>query len=312
MIVTATLNPAVDRVLEVAGFQIGAHARAIVKALLPAGKGNNVARGVARLGGAAAASGFVGQNEERMFAESLGSEGVETRFCTVAGLTRTNTTVLDPEAHTTTHLREQGFRVTAHDVRALAGLLADRLGELGDATLVFAGSLPPGMEPGHFAELIESCAARCASVVVDTNGPALRAAVETRSVGVLKPNLAELGELFGGPVAREEAAAAAAGLLDRVRTVLLTLGAEGALLVEPGGAVRCRCLVEPSDVRNTVGCGDAFLAGWLRGAEVSDDRTDALRWAVATGAASAMSEATVGYTLSEVEALLPRCETSGA
>ena len=96
MIVTVTLNPAVDKALEVPGFAVGAHARALVKSLLPAGKGVNVARGVARLGGRAEATGFIGRNEERMFVESLAQEGVPAEFCAVSGLTRTNTTTPRP------------------------------------------------------------------------------------------------------------------------------------------------------------------------------------------------------------------------
>jgi fructose-1-phosphate kinase PfkB-like protein len=96
-------------------------------------------------------------------------------------------------------------------------------------------------------------------------------------------------------------------LLDRVKTVLLTLGEGGAWVVRRDASVFRACSLAEGDLRNTVGCGDAFLAGWLRGQEMSDDPGEALAWAVAAGAASAMSESTVGYTLAEVERLLPRC-----
>lgn len=308
MIVTVTLNPAVDKALEVPGFGVGAHARAKVKAVLPAGKGINVARGLVRLGGQAAACGFVGRDEERIFVESLRAEGVETRFCVVAGRTRTNTTILDPESHTTTHLREAGFEVGEGDLEALCAALGEWLIETAEPTVVFAGSLPAGVAPAGFAALIETCRERGSRVVVDTNGPALRAAFETGAVDSLKPNLLELGECLGRTVSRTQASAAAEELLGRVNTVLLTLGAEGAILARRGATVGRQCHLAESEVRNTVGCGDAFLAGWLRGEEICEDAADALCWAVATGAASAMSESTVGYALSDVQALLPRCE----
>jgi 1-phosphofructokinase len=310
-IITVTLNPAVDKTLEVPGFQLGAHAQAELKALVPAGKGVNVARGIVRLGGRAAACAFIGRDEERMFAERLSAEGVEARFCVVAGRTRTNTTVLDPEAHTTTHLRERGFEVGAEDVRALRMALTDWLAERREATAVFAGSLPPAMSPADFGALIGACASRGARVFVDTSGPALQAALETRLVDALKPNLLELGECLGGAVERSEAPRAAERLLDRVGTVLLTLGAEGAFVIRRGLTVGRRCPVPGREVRNTVGCGDAFLAGWLRGEQLCDDPAEALCWAVAAGAASAVSETTVGYALADVEALLPRCEPVG-
>jgi len=307
-IMTVTLNPAVDKTLEVPGFQVGMHAQARVKALVPSGKGVNVARGIVRLGGKAVACALLGRNEERMFAQSLSAEGVETRLRIVAGCTRTNTTVLDPEAHTATHLREPGFKVEAEDIGTLQVALADWLATRGEATVVFGGSLPPGMSPADFAALIAACAKLGARVFVDTSGPALQAALGTGLVHALKPNLLELGECLHGSVEAKEGPSAARELLDRVGIVLLTLGAEGAFLIGRGAVVGARCRIPDSDVRNTVGCGDAFLAGWLRGEQLCDDPAEALRWAVATGAASARSETTVGYRLADVEALMPCCE----
>jgi 1-phosphofructokinase len=307
MILTVTLNPAVDKALEVPGFEVGAHARAQVRSLLPAGKGVNVARGVARLGGQAQASGFIGRNEERMFLDSLAEEGVEAEFCVVSGRTRTNTTILDPQARTTTHLRERGFRVTEDDVAGIGALLERRLEAWPEATVVFAGSLPDGLAPEAFADLLESCAGRGAQVVVDTNGPALRAAVESGAVGTIKPNLEELAECLGRRVERAEAPDAARGLLGRVGTVLLTLGEEGAYVVTEREAVGRRCPLKEGELGNTVGCGDAFLAGWLRGRELGGSPAGSLCWAVAAGAASAMSETTVGYRLEDVRTLLERC-----
>lgn len=311
MILTVTLNPAVDKALEVSDFHVGAHARAVVRSLLPAGKGNNVARGAARLGGRAVASGFIGREEEALFARSLAEDGVESLFRTVDGRTRTNTTVLDPEAHTTTHLRERGFEVTEDDRAGLTDILLNWFAEHPDAPVVFAGSLPLGMEPEHFAAMLVACADAGADVLVDTNGPALRAAFESGAVAALKPNLDELGELTGQTVPPDRAVEVAKSLTDRVETVLLTLGADGAYLLREDAAVGRRCPLDADEVRNTVGCGDAFLAGWLRGGDVARDLEERLEWAVAAGAASAISETTVGYTLEDVRGLMPRCEPRG-
>ncbi len=308
MIVTVTLNPAVDKALEVPGFKVGAHARAEVRSLLPAGKGNNVARGIARLGGEVIASGFVGRDEESLFAGSLAEDGVETRFCAVAGRTRTNATVLDPEARTTTHLREPGFRVTDEDRRGVEGLLTQLISGRSAATVVFAGSLPPGFTPGHFTGLIGKCAEAGARVAVDAAGPALRSAVDSGAVETIKPNLRELGQLCETEVDREGAVAAARGVLGRVETVLLTMGEEGAFLLREGLTLGRRCALDDYEVGNTVGCGDAFLAGWLRGGQLSEAPAEALCRAAATGAASAASETTVGYEPGDVEELMRRCE----
>jgi 1-phosphofructokinase len=311
MILTVTLNPAIDKALEVPDFRVGTHARAVVRSLLPAGKGNNVARGAARLGGRAVASGFIGREEEGLFARSLAEDEVESRFQTVEGRTRTNTTVLDPEAHTTTHLREEGFEVAEDDSAGLTDVLLNWIAEHPGAPVVFAGSLPRGMEPEHFAAMLVACADAAADILVDTNGPALRAAFESGAVTALKPNLDELGELTGQTVPRDRAVEVGQSLTDRVPTVLLTLGADGAYLLREDAATGRRCPLQRDEVRNTVGCGDAFLAGWLRGGEMAADPDERLEWAVAAGAASATSETTVGYTLEDVRGLLPRCEPRG-
>jgi len=308
-IITVTLSPAVDKLLLVKDFRVGVHARAEVRSFLPAGKGVNVARGVARMGGRAAAGGFIGRHAEQMFVESLAVEGVTSRFCVVAGQTRTNTTILDRGGRTTTHLREPGFEVDADDVDRMAALLGEWLSEVtGSPRVAFAGGLPPGMSPDQFSSLLRGCAAAGALVTVDTNGPALRAAVDSGAVDAVKPNLSEVAECLGRSVGRDEAVEAAGGLLDRVRTVLLTMGAEGAYVVTAGGALGRRCPLRRSELRNTVGCGDAFLAGWLAGRQAGESPARALSRAVAAGAASAMSETTVGYSGDDVRCLLARCE----
>lgn len=312
MVITVTLNPAIDRVLEVPDFRVGAHAPAQLAALLPAGKGVNVARGLVLLGARATACGLVGRGEEETYRESLRRDGIECAMCAVDGVTRTNTTILDPQRGTTTHLREQGFTVAGADLERLRLSLAAAIrgsrkgGE--QASVVFSGSLPPGLQPADFVALLQLCRQAGGSVIVDTSGDALAAAIQSGCVDTVKPNLPELTQCLGQDVGRGEAAERAADLLDKVETVLLTVGAEGAYAVRRDGCEGLACRVDPSQVRNTVGCGDAFLAGWLYGRKRSDDVATALRWAVAAGAASAVSGTTVGYTREDVENLLPRCE----
>jgi 1-phosphofructokinase family hexose kinase len=309
MVITVTLNPTLDKIVEIPGFRVGLHARADLVGLLPNGKGNNVARGLARLGGEPTAYGFVGRYQEPLFIRSLESDGVRARFCPVDGETRTNTTILDPVARTNTHLREPGFRVSQADVNELSTHVVERLREAPEpVSVVFSGSLPPGMDGADLAELLQDCALDRANIVLDMNGPPLRTALDTGVVDTVAPNLEELGECFGTTVPRAEALETAIMLLARVKTVLLTLGAEGAYLLRREQTLGMRCPLQAGELRNTVGCGDAFLAGWLRGSELADDPSEELKWAVAAGAACAMNEMTVGYVLEDVEALLPRCE----
>lgn len=311
MILTVTLNPAIDKALEVSGFAVGVHARARVLSLLPAGKGNNVARGVARLGGQATASGFVGRAENAIFVSSMARDGAGACFQQVDGHTRTNTTVLDPGTRSTTHLREEGFAVSAKDRAGLTARLLEWITQQRGGTVVFAGSLPRGMTPEHFVEMLTACAGAGADIVVDTNGAALRAACDSSAVSTLKPNLEEIGELTGRDIPRQEAVGVARNLCDRVENILLTLGADGAWLVREDAETGYHCPLAKNEVRNTVGCGDAFLAGWLRAVQRGAPLPERLSWAVAAGAASAMSKTTVGYNLRDVEQMLKRCKAVG-
>jgi len=312
MVITVTLNPAIDKTLEAPDLEVGMHARARLLAIVPAGKGVNVARGLARLGAAAIACGFVGRSEEAAYGTSLEADGVACALCPVDGVTRTNTTILDPVRRTTTHLREQGFTVNVDDVARLRARVTEAVlryrGEPCGATVAFSGSLPPGLGLAEWVALLRATAEAEGITVVDTSGEALRAAVDSGVVNTVKPNLLELGQCLGEEVRLPDAPSRAAELLDRVETVLLTLSSHGAYAVRRGLCVGMACRIDPAQVRNTVGCGDAFLAGWLYGRGRSGDVRDALRWAVAAGAASARTDTAVGYTRQEVERLLPRCE----
>lgn len=309
VVVTVTLNPAIDKVLVAPGFGVGEHIRAEVKSVTAAGKGINVARGVARMGGRVGACALIGRDEHRVFHQSLHRETIDARLILVDGRTRVNTTILDPEARTTTHVREPGFEVQPDDLAAVCRELADWLPKLAGApVVVFAGSLPPNMMADDFAAVVEAVAQTGCPIVVDTNGLALRAALETGVVATVKPNLSELSECLGREIAPQDVLEAGCSILSKATTVLVTMGADGAWVLTGGQRVGWRCRLDPSELQNTVGCGDAFLAGWLlarmRGADISE----ALHWAVAAGAAGASSETSVGYTLADVEALLPRCE----
>lgn len=306
--ITVTLNPAVDRALEVSGFQVGQHARARRVGLLPAGKGINVARGLARLGGEAIACGFVGRGEQRLYRDSLERDGVCYALSPVAGVTRTNITILDPQRGTTTHLREEGFSVSDEDVKALRSDLEQRLQQADGGDVAFCGSLPPGITPRDFCALLRACDRAGGRVAVDTSGEAFRAAIESGAVHTIKPNLAELGQCLKSEISADEAPEQARRLLDTVECVLLTLGESGAWVVRAEGEIGMHCRTGEAPARNTVGCGDAFLAGWFYGLGQSGEVQEALRWAVASGAASALAASTVGYSREDVFSLRARCE----
>ena len=286
MIVTVTCNPAYDNTLEVPGFAAGQTVRARTIRRQPAGKGVNVARCLATLGLSATATGFLGRAELGAYARSFEGSDVAVDFVTVDGATRRNITILDSQNDTHTHIREEGFAVSEDDLAELQRKLQELLKE-GDL-VIFAGSLPPGMEPRHLARLVELANAAGCYVAVDTSGPALTAAVDV-GCSIAKPNLEELEQLAGESIQGEDAIMRAARrLASRIRILLVTLGDDGAWCFTSTGAWRARLAVE--GVRNTVGAGDAFLAGFAAGYVDGSPLDACLRKAVACGSASTLKE----------------------
>ncbi len=287
MILTITPNTAIDRAVEVVDFEVGSTAKGRLVQCLPAGKGVNISRALAALGAPSIVSGFVGRQDAGLFEAAFEGTPAEPAFVTVDEPTRFDTTIIDPARNTVTHVREMGFRVTPADLERLRGRLAELVARA--STVVIAGSLPPGMTPADLRGLMAWCAEGGRRVCVDTSGPALRAAVDA-GCALIKPNETELAELTGAaPRGSEEAAEIAKRLLDRVDIVVVTLGAAGAAAVGRDGAWLARAAVASEDVVNTVGCGDAFLAGFCTELDAGRPLPECLRSGVACGSACALT-----------------------
>jgi len=291
VIYTVTLNTAVDRTIEVPSLKIGGvlSGRAICEQ--PAGKGVNVSRCLTTLKVASIVGGFVGADEAAYFASSFSGTPARVRFIAIPGRTRRDTTLIDPIAHTDTHIRESGYVVAPQHLDALRDDL--RSNAQPSDVVVFCGSLPPGVTPGAFAELLESIGDLGCKVAVDTSGEALQRALAARPF-LMKPNRTELETLLADarPLASlADVAAAGRSLLESVQMLVVSLGKDGAILICSEGVWHARCELSPSEVKSTVGCGDAALAGFLAGKEQGRSQPECLRLAVACGSACALTPA---------------------
>lgn len=279
MIVTVTANPSVDRTFEVDQLLRGQVVRATRHRVDPAGKGLNVSRALHANGHDTAAVLPIGGSEGRQLLELLEGSGVTVIAVPIAGAIRSNVTVIEPDG-TLTKINEPGPTLSAAE---LDGLVDAASAASADAAwLVLSGSLPPGAGDDLLGDLISRGRAAGARTAVDSSGPSLAAALEA-SPDLIKPNASELAEISGRPLETLGDAIEAARLLVRrgARTVLASLGPDGALLVADEGELHAELAVrEPN---STVGAGDATLAGYLSAA---DDPTTALRAAVAFGAAA--------------------------
>lgn len=278
MIVTLTLNPSLDRTVEIGDLVRGTVIRAGSARLDPGGKGVNVTRALIANGVPSRAvlpcGGGTGDHLTRL----LRAEQVDVVAVPIAAATRSNISLAEPDG-TITKVNEPGAPLTVAELDLVVGAVRDAAGGVG--WVAICGSLPPGVPVGFYADLCQRCAEGGIPVAVDTSGPALLAAIKARPA-LIKPNREELCAAVGAPVTTLREAVAAAQELRAwgARTVLASLGPDGAVLVSEEGVIAGQA--EVARPRSSVGAGDAMLAGFLAaGARGQDAFAAALAWSAA-------------------------------
>ncbi|MFF3670464.1 1-phosphofructokinase [Microtetraspora malaysiensis] len=278
MILTLTLNPSLDRSIEVGSLTRGAVIRAAAAHLDPGGKGVNVSRALLANQVRSRAVIPFGGAEGQQLVTLLAAEGIDMISVPVAGTTRSNITLAEPDG-TVTKINEPGTALTAAELDTLASAVLDAAGSAD--WVVASGSLPPGVPVDVYAVLCERFAGAGIQVAVDTSGPALVSALAAGPT-LVKPNREELAEATGTPITHVGDVIGAAGKLRAMgaRSVLTSLGADGALLIEGDQVWFGTSPVE--EPRSSVGAGDAMLAGFLAaGARGESALAEGLAWASA-------------------------------
>jgi 1-phosphofructokinase len=271
MIVTITPNPSVDRTLHIPALTRGAVHRAVDETVEPSGKGVNVALAVHLVGGDVLAVLPAGGHAGAHLAGMIRETGLAHEIVACAGETRSNVSLVEPDG-TTTKINELGPQLTPEQIGQVSEA-ALRLSHPGD-WVVWCGSLPRGFAPHELAAHVAAGRAAGRLVALDSSGEALALTVNGPRDGLphlIKPNTEELAELTGRSLQTVgDVADAAAELVDRgIATVLVSLGADGAVLAEAGTVLHG---IAPAEaVVNTAGAGDAFLAGYL--ATLTADQT---------------------------------------
>jgi 1-phosphofructokinase family hexose kinase len=304
VILTVTLNAAVDRTVAVPNFRLARRHRAVESRTVAGGKGINVARALSLLGRPVIAAGFVGGPTGTRVLEQLREESVLTDFTRIAAETRINLAVIDPTSGDQTEINERGPAVSPEEVKTLF----ERISYLasGAKICVLAGSLPPGAGDDLYARLIADLARRGVPVVLDAEGEAMLAGVRA-GASMVTPNEREAEELVGQEFADSDDLAS--GLLELVR-----LGATEAAITRPEGCVAAvgegaerRLLeihTEPLEPVSTVGSGDAFLAGYVAARYEGRSAEECLAYGVACGAESTQHFGAGTVDRNQVERLL--------
>lgn len=290
MYYTVTLNPALDYIMKIVDFKSSALNRSSEEHIVVGGKGINVSIMLRRLGEETTALGFVGGFTGEEVCQRLESEGVRHKFCNINnGMTRINVKLISDHL---TELNAAGPTISNDDLAEFMKTIAEIKK---DDTLILSGKVPLSFA-NIYVEIIEALPSGV-RLVVDTSGQELLDIIKFNPY-LIKPNDEEMREIFSG----DDYEACAAELLNRgAQNVLLSLGKDGAMLFCKDG-MTYKCDAPEGKPINAVGAGDSMLAGFLHSIDRGDSRELALKYAVATGSATAFCEWLA--TKREIEELL--------
>lgn len=283
MIVTVTLNPAVDKTVETDRLVHGGLNRIGQVRVDAGGKGINVSKTIRELGGQSLAVGFLGGNSGKVITSALDERGISHDFIRVEGETRTNTKVAEADG-TVTELNEPGPAIGEEQIVQLLKKLETYAGP--ETLFVLSGSVPAGVDSHIYSRIIQLVHERGAKVLLDADGEPFCHAL-SRKPDMIKPNHVELQEYArcDHPASADELLGTARKLRENgTETVMVSMGAEGAMLVR--GAYEAFSPALPVKVQSTVGAGDAMAAAlayaWEK--KFGDEETFRLCMAVSAGA----------------------------
>ena len=305
MIVTVTMNPAIDKTVEIERLRHGGLNRIQKVEYDAGGKGINVSKTIRELGGKSVAMGFLAGNSGKTIANVLGEKGIENDFVWVEGETRTNTKVYEKDG-TLTELNEPGPAVTEAAVEKLLEKLEEYAGK--DTLFVLSGSIPDGVPKDIYARITRRVHEKGSRVLVDADGELFRIALEARP-DMIKPNRVELEELFGlaADACDEELWKAARSLQNQgIETIAVSMVKEGAMFFI--GEYQAKCPALSVKIHSTVGAGDAMVAALAYAWEQKTEKEKMVRMCMAVSAGAVMTVGTKPPSAELVETLKKQVE----
>lgn len=301
MIITVTMNPAIDKTIEIDRLVAGGLNRIRKVEYDTGGKGINVSKTIRELGGESIATGFIGGNAGNTIATVLKEKGIACDFVTVDGETRTNTKVFE-NSGAVTELNEPGPTITAAQMEQLLEKLSGYAKE--DTLFILAGSIPNGVDKEIYAKIIRLVHEKGAKVLLDADGELFRNALPA-GPDIIKPNRVELEEYAGYDyrATKEELLKLARKFVAQgIETVAVSMGKSGAMFVRGGYEAECPALSVKA--HSTVGAGDAMVAAlaYAWNNKLNDD--DTVRLAIAASAGAVTTIGTKPPTRALVDELM--------
>jgi 1-phosphofructokinase len=282
MIYTLTLNPSVDYMVELDGFQLGELNRSINETKFPGGKGINVSRVLKQYGITSKALGFNGGFTGKYIDDYLLNEEIETDFVKVREDTRINIKLKTDQE---TEINANGPEITENDFE----ILKEKIKQLStNDHLVLAGSVPGTLPESTYEELVKICTENGSEFVVDAEGDLLKIVLPYHPF-LIKPNHHELGRLFQRSITSCEAVIPYGKKLIEMgaKNVIVSLADKGAVFINKELTLMAN--TPKGAVKNSVGAGDSMVAGFIAKYLETFNFTEAFRYSVASGSATAFS-----------------------
>ncbi len=303
MILTVTLNAAIDKRYVVDGFQVGEVNRVRECAYTPGGKGLNVSKPAAIAGADVTATGFAGGHAGNYIVDSLKPFGIRSEFYHMKDESRSCINIWDEANHVQTEFLEPGFTVSEQDFQKFVMKFSELMESADVVTM--SGSVPKGLDGTAYQRLVKICKDAGKPVVLDTSGKLLEMGIQACPT-MIKPNIDEIRSLTGKPCGRMEDMIGAAKEIHEkgVDIVAVSLGENGSLTVCDEGVFRAE--VPKINAVNTVGCGDSMIAGFALGISEGLSVKETLRRASAISAAAALREETGYFIKEDMEYILPQ------
>lgn len=303
MIITVTMNPALDKTVEMDTFFYGGLNRIQLPVVDVGGKGINVSKTIKALGGKTLATGFLGKEGSDKILDILQREGIEQDFVLTEGITRTNMKIMEQDG-TLTEINEPGMSVPSEKVQELLAKLESYASK--DTVFVLAGSIPEGVDTGIYARITHMVKSKGAEVFVDADGALFRESIEAVPT-MLKPNQTELAEYCGlsENISEEQLITCGKQLIEKgVKYLAISRGSKGALFLTKNQIVRCSGI--PVEVHSTVGAGDAMVAALVYAKDTGKSWEEAIKLAMAASAGAVTTKGTNPPSGKQVEELIPR------
>lgn len=300
MIITVTLNPAIDKTIEIDEFQIGNVNRITSTRVDVGGKGINVSKVIKELQCKSLALGFLGGSSGNQIKEYLNDSNINNDFLSIKGETRTNIKIIDNVNNTHTDINENGPSVTLGDITNIKKKIMEYCEE--KSLVILSGSVPSGASSSIYGDIIKDIKNKGGKVILDADGDMLMQGIKAGPY-IVKPNVEELEKAFGISLDNEEKVIETSKKILEygVKYVVISQGSEGSIFISRDKIAKVTGL--KVEVKSTVGAGDSMVAALAVAIENNYSLEETMKLACATSAANVMTEGTQTGRLIDIEKL---------